>query len=61
MRVVKTSFEREQKEKDEAFLNLLPIERLDKARQVRQRMRKPGVDYSYAGKEVRVRKNHEGI
>lgn len=56
IKVIKTTFEKEQQEKDEAFLRLSPMERLDKARQVRERMRKSDIDYSLAGKTVRVRK-----
>ncbi len=57
IKVVKTSFEQEQKEKDEAWLKLTPLERLDRARQVRQRMKEVGKDYSFEGMKVRVRKS----
>jgi hypothetical protein len=56
IKVVKTTFEQEQADKDEAFLKLSPIERLDQARRVRERMKKPGVNYSYDGMVVRIRK-----
>jgi len=42
-KVVKTTFEQEQTEKDAAFLKLSPIERLDHARKVRERMKKQGI------------------
>lgn len=54
MKVIKTTFEDEQKLKEEAFLKLTPLERLAYACSVRERMRKPGVDYSYEGKKVTV-------
>jgi hypothetical protein len=46
-KVVKTTFEEEQKAKDDAFLSLSPSERLDQMRRVRERMKKPGVNYSF--------------
>ncbi|MFM7854023.1 MAG: hypothetical protein ACKO96_19385 [Flammeovirgaceae bacterium] len=57
MKAVKTTFEDEQKEKDEAFLRLSPIERMDKMRKVRNLMKKKGVSYSYHGLQVTVRKS----
>lgn len=57
MKVVKTTFEDEQKAKDEAFLRLSPTERLDRMRHVRELMKKKGVSYSYKGLQVRVRKS----
>ncbi len=56
IKVVKTTFEEEQKEKDDAFLRLSSIERLDRMRRVRERMKKEGVDYSFKGMVVKVRK-----
>jgi hypothetical protein len=53
-KVIKTTFEEEQKEKDEAFLKLSPLERLEKALQIRKKMRKRGVDYSYKGLRVKI-------
>lgn len=57
IKVVKTTFEEEQKAKDEAFLNLSPIERMDRMRRVREKMKKAGVNYSYSGLVVTVRKS----
>ncbi|MFM7851838.1 MAG: hypothetical protein ACKO96_07925 [Flammeovirgaceae bacterium] len=57
MKVVKTTFEGEQKEKDEAFLRLSPIERMDGMRKIRELMKKKGVRYSYKGLQVTVRKS----
>lgn len=53
-KVVRTTFEEEQLRKDEAFLRLTPLERLAQACAVRERMRKTGIDYSFAGKKVRI-------
>jgi hypothetical protein len=55
-KVVKTTFEEEQKQKDEAFLRFSPIERLDFARKVRDRMKRSGVIYSFSGQVVKVQK-----
>jgi hypothetical protein len=55
-RVVKTTFEEEQKQKDEAFLKFSPIERLVFARKVRDRMKRPDVIYSFSGQVVKVQK-----
>jgi hypothetical protein len=54
-RVHKTSFEEEQRKKDEEFL-LTPMERLHQAYLIRERMRKPAVNYSYMGMKVTKRK-----
>jgi hypothetical protein len=54
IKVVKTTFEKEQQEKDDAFLNLTPIERMDRARKVRDRMKKPKIKYSLNGLKVKV-------
>ncbi len=56
IKVVKTTFEEEQKQKYEAFLKLSPEERLDRMRQVRERMKRPGVKYSFEGMVVKVSK-----
>jgi len=56
-KVTKTTFEKEQAQKDEAFLRLSPHERLALMYKVREQMRKPGVDYSLAGKRVTIKKN----
>ena len=53
-KVVKTTFEKEQREKDEAFLKLTPEERMDQARKVRERMKRPDVNYSIEGLKVKV-------
>lgn len=55
--VVKTTFEAEQRAKEEAFLNLSPLQRWEQAYQVRLRMRTPGVDYSFRGKTVTIKKS----
>lgn len=60
-KVIKTTFEEEQRMKDDAFLKLTPLERWEHSYRVRLRMRKPGVDYSFKGKKVTVRKSHEPI
>lgn len=54
--VIKTTFEEEQFKKDQAFLNLTGIERLDIARRVRERMKKSNVNYSYHGLKVKITK-----
>jgi hypothetical protein len=56
MKVLKTTFEDEQRAKDEAFLNLTPQQRLAQANKVREKMRKPGVNYSYAGMKVTIKR-----
>lgn len=53
-KVIKTTFEEEQKMKEEAFLRMSPLERMDHARKVRERMKKPGINYSIEGMEVKV-------
>ena len=54
MKVIKTTFDAEQKAKDEAFLMLTPLQRLEQACQLREKMRKKGVDYSYKGQKVSI-------
>jgi hypothetical protein len=56
MKVRKTTFEEEQKAKDEAFLSLTPFQRLAHAHEVRMKMRKPNVNYSFVGMKVTVKK-----
>jgi hypothetical protein len=56
MKVRKTTFEEEQKAKDEAFLKLTPYQRLEQANKVREKMRKSGVNYSYAGMKVTIKR-----
>ena len=58
--VKKTTFEKEQEDKDEAFLKLTPIERLALMYKTREQMRKPDVDYSLPGKKVTIKK-HEPL
>ena len=53
-KVIKTTFEEEQRMKDEAFLKLTPFQRLEYALEVRMKMRKPGINYSYDGQKVKV-------
>ena len=54
--VIKTTFEEEQLKKDQAFLKMTGIERLDSARRFRERMKKSNVDYSYDGLKVKITK-----
>jgi hypothetical protein len=53
-KVIKTTFEEEQRMKDEAFLALSPLQRWEHALRIRKRMRKPGVNYSFEGKKIKV-------
>ena len=53
-KVIKTTFDDEHKAKNEAFLKLTPLQRLEQACQLREKMRKKGVDYSYKGQKVKV-------
>lgn len=53
-KVVKTTFEEEQKNKDDYFLSLPPLERWELALKTRELMRKPDVRYSYEGMKVKV-------
>lgn len=53
-KVIKTTFDQEQSQKDEAFLKLTPFERLEQALRVRMLMRKKGVNYSYEGQKVKI-------
>jgi len=55
-KVIKTTFEKEQAAKDEAFLKLTPFERWESALKVRMKMRKPGVNYSFKGMKVTKKK-----
>ena len=56
MKLKKTTFDEEQNAKDEAFLRLTPLERLAQAHRVRMKMRKPGVNYSYVGMKVTIKR-----
>ncbi len=55
-KVIKTSFEEEQRIKDEAFLAIEPLERWRIRLKAREMMRKPGVNYSYEGQKVTVKR-----
>lgn len=55
-KVVKTTFEHEQKVKDEYFLSLPPLKRWELALKTREFMRRPGINYSYEGMKVRITK-----
>ncbi len=55
-KVIKTSFEEEQKMKDEAFLSLDPLERWRLRLKTREKMRQKGVKYSYEGMKVTVKR-----
>jgi hypothetical protein len=61
MKVVKTTFEKEQQEKDEAFLRMTAIERLDYARRNRQKMRKADRPTSFKGMRVTVTRLNESL
>lgn len=54
MKVIKTTFDNEQKAKNEAFLKLTPLQRWAQALKVREMMRKSEVNYSYKGMKVKV-------
>ncbi|NJM26186.1 MAG: hypothetical protein HC859_12550 [Bacteroidia bacterium] len=56
MKVRKTTFDEEQAAKDEAFLKLSPLERLEAAYKARLLMYRQGVDYSLQGKKVTVKR-----
>lgn len=53
-KVIKTTFDAEQQAKDEAFLQLTPIERLKYAFKLRELMKSKDVNYSYKGQKVKV-------
>lgn len=55
-KVIKTTFESEQKAKDEYFLSLSPVKRWELALKNRDLMRRPGINYSYEGMKVRITK-----
>jgi len=54
VKVFRTTFEKEQAEKEEAWLKLSPVERMDHARKVRERMKNPKINYSIEGLTVKV-------
>jgi hypothetical protein len=56
MKVFKTTFNEEQKAKDDKFLELTPLQRWAQASKVREMMRKPDINYSYAGLKVKMSK-----
>ena len=53
-KVIKTTFEEEQKAKEEAWLKLMPNQRLAIAYKITNMSRKPGVNYSYKGLKVKI-------
>jgi hypothetical protein len=53
-KVIKTTFEEEQKAKQEWFLTLTGLERWAYMLRVREMMKDPNVDYSSKGKKVTV-------
>ena len=55
-KVIETTFDEEQRLKDEAFLALTPLQRWEYAYRTRQKMYKPGVNYSFKGMKVTVKK-----
>jgi hypothetical protein len=57
IKVSKTTFEEEQKSKDEAFLKMSPQERMNRMMLVREKMKKEGVNYSYKGLIVSLKKS----
>jgi hypothetical protein len=61
MRVRKTSFEIDLKEKEEAFLALTGEERIRMMRLVAERTRRPGVSYTWKGQKVNVKKPSEHL
>jgi len=54
MKVRKTTFEEDLKEKEEYFLKLTGEERLKMMRQINERTRKPNKNYELSNKRVRV-------
>lgn len=54
MKVVKTTFEKEQREKEEAWQKLTGEERLTIAGKIINTIRDPLVDYSLKGKKVKI-------
>lgn len=54
MRVRKTTFEEDLKEKEEAFLQLTGEERLRLMRKVAERMKQPGIDHRLRGSRLRI-------
>jgi hypothetical protein len=54
VKVIKTTFEAEQQEKEEAWLKLSPHQRLEAAYKVINMIRKPDTNYSYKGKKVKI-------
>lgn len=53
-KVVKTTFEKEQREKEEAWLKLTPNQRWEIAFKIINTTRDPLVNYSYKGMKVKV-------
>jgi hypothetical protein len=57
MRVRKTTFEEDLKEKESAFLGLSGEARLEMMRQVSERMRNPNMNYAIKGLRVKLVRN----
>lgn len=53
-KVIKTTFEEEQKQKEDAWLKLTPYQRLEIAFRISEMTRKSGVSYSYEGMKVKI-------
>jgi hypothetical protein len=54
IKVFKTTFEEELKQKEEAWLKLTPYQRLAIAFKISEMTRKSGVNYSYEGMKVKI-------
>jgi len=57
MKVRKTTFEEDLKEKEEAFLKLTGEERLRLMRKIVERMKQTGIDYQLKGTRLRIVRN----
>ena len=53
-KVIKTSFEEEQKMKEDAWMLLTPQRRLEIAFRISEMTRRPGVNYSFKGMKVKI-------
>jgi hypothetical protein len=56
MKVVKTTFEKEQLEKEEAWLSLTPARRWEIAYKIINSTRDQSINYSYKGLKVKVKR-----
>ena len=54
MKVIKTTFEQEQKEKEEAWLKLSPTKRWEIAYKIINSTRDPAINCSYNGLKVKI-------